>query len=248
MDQERFEEVRKKIIGSERVRTGIGTLQEKTLHAVCKHYYGPDEASHEILIHGYVADIYTGTEIIEIQNGNFNKMRDKLEVFLADYQVTLVYPIPHTKWLIWVDEETGALSKKRKSPVTGTAYRAFSELYRIKRFLGRENLRLRFPLIDIEEYRLLNGWSKDRKKGSVRYDRIPVALFDEVVIECLEDYLLFLPYDMPEVFTSADLGKAAGIRKQTAGIVLNILLDLGIVERTGKKGRFYQYHIREAYR
>lgn len=248
MDQKHFEEAIKMVVGAERIRAGIGTLQEKTLHAVCKYYYGPDESSHEILINGYVADLYTGTEIIEIQNGNFNKIRDKLEVFLAEYQVTLVYPIPHTKWLIWVDEETGELSKKRKSPVTGNAYRAFSELYRIRHFLGRENLRLRFPLIDMEEYRLLNGWSKDRKKGSVRYDRIPVALFDEVVIECREDYLLFLPYDLPEIFTTADLGKAAGIPRKTAGLVLNILLGLGILERIGKQGRFYLYQIREVYR
>ena len=31
-------------------------------------------------------------------------------------------------------------------------------------------------LIDIEEYKLLNGWSYDKKRGSVRYDRIPVGI------------------------------------------------------------------------
>ena len=47
---------------------------------------------------------------------------------------------------------------------------AFKELYKIRPFLKNENLRFRFALIDMEEYRLLNGWSKDKKKGSERYD------------------------------------------------------------------------------
>ena len=77
---------------------------------------------------------------------------------------------------------------------------AFAELYRIKNFLKYENLHFRFPLVDME-YRLLNGWSRIGRKAH-RYDRIPIALFDEVVIERREDYLQFLPIDLPEQFTS----------------------------------------------
>lgn len=243
MDEKRFEEAKKRIIGTDRERTGIGTLQEKTVHAVLKNYYAPDEAMHEIPIAGYVADIYDGKEIIEIQNGNFYKMRDKLSAFLAEYTVTVVYPIPHVKWLIWIDEESGELSNRRKSPVTGNVYRAFSELYRIKSYLKNEHLRFRFPLVDMEEYRLLNGWSRDRKKGSCRYDRLPVSLFDEIVIERREDYLQLLPYELPETFTSGDLARLVKIPVKTAGLVLNILTYLQITEPIGKKGRSILYHI-----
>ena len=110
MDEKRFETAKKKIIGQAREREGIGTLREKTLHAVLKHYYAPDENMHEVPIGPYVADIYTGDAILEIQNGNFYKIRTKLDVFLAQYPVTVIYPIPHCKWLVWVDEETGELS------------------------------------------------------------------------------------------------------------------------------------------
>ncbi len=48
----------------------------------------------EIPVAGYIADIFTGEEIIEIQTGNFNKMRDKLNTFLPQYPVTIVYPVP----------------------------------------------------------------------------------------------------------------------------------------------------------
>lgn len=129
-----------------------------------------------------MADIYTENGIIEIQTRQFNKMRGKLSAFLPLYPVTIVYPIPREKWLIWIDEETGDLSKKRKSPAKGSAYTAFIELYRIKMFLKDPNLRLKLVLLDMEEYRLLNGWSRDKKKGSTRYDRIPTALVEEIVI------------------------------------------------------------------
>ena len=243
MDRERFEAAKNNVVGKKREREGIGTLKEKTVHAVLKNYYAPDEKMQEVLLKNYVVDIYTGQDILEIQNGNFYKMRAKLDAFLEEYPVTLIYPIPHTKWLIWIDEETGELSPKRKSPLTGSAYRAFSELYRIKSYLKNENLHFIFPLIDMEEYRLLNGWSKDRKKGSCRYDRIPVDLFDEVSVYGREDYLQFLPESLPDVFTSKDLSKTAKIPMKIAGMVLHILAYLGITERVGKKGNAFLYRI-----
>ena len=57
------------------MRQGIGTLSEKTVHAVMKNYYAPDTDMHEIPIENFVADIYTGQEIIEIQTRAFNKMK-----------------------------------------------------------------------------------------------------------------------------------------------------------------------------
>ena len=114
MNANLFEESRNRIVGVSRERLGIGTYR-KTVHAVLKHYYEPDKENHEIPINGYVADIYKEGQIIEIQNGNFYKMRSKLEVFLNDYEVTVVYPIPHNKWLIWIDEESGELRKNAKS-------------------------------------------------------------------------------------------------------------------------------------
>ena len=81
-DKERFDWARDKIVGTVRERQGIGTLSEKTVHAVLKNYYAPDEDMHEIPIEGSVADIYTGTEIMEIQTRSFDRMRDKLRKFL----------------------------------------------------------------------------------------------------------------------------------------------------------------------
>lgn len=244
-NQERFEQAKQKIIGIDRQRLGIGTLSEKTIHAILKNYYEPDEDRQEIPIENYVADIYSDGEIIEIQTRQFNKLRDKLQTFLSLYPVTVVYPIPREKWLIWVDEESGELSKKRKSPAKGNPYVAFVELYKIKMYLKDPNLRLRFVLIDMEEYRLLNGWSKDKKKGSTRYDRIPTQLVEEVEINCPEDYMQFVPYELEDDFTTKDFAKAAHIPVSLAQTVLNILYYVGTVERVGKQGRAYLYRVVE---
>lgn len=240
-----FEEVKNNFIQSARKRDGIGTLQEKTVHGILKDFYAPDKKMQEIPINGYVADIFTGTEIMEIQTANFNKMREKLDSFLPDYPVTIVYPIPHIKWLGWIDEESGECSPLRKSPVKGNVYKAFYELYKIKTYLSHPNLRLCFPLLDIEEYRLLNGWSRDKKRGSYRYDRIPVALAEEVHIDRVEDYLQLIPYELEEPFTSAEFAKAVKIKKEEAGRVLHILNYLRVIEKVGNKGRSYAYRVSE---
>lgn len=115
-DKERFE-----IIASsfrKQNSTKIGTLSEKRLHLVLKKYFCDDEAKHEVKLGLYFLDIFND-EIIEIQTRSMNKLRNKLDYFLDDYKVTIVYPIAHTKWMQWIDEATGEVTKRRKSPKCG---------------------------------------------------------------------------------------------------------------------------------
>lgn len=243
MDKEAFEQAKIKVLLKQHEQHGFGTLQEKTVHAVMKLYYEPDIDFHEVPIEGFIADIYTGSRIIEIQNGNFNRLRDKLTAFLPSYPVMVVLPIPHDKWLIWMDEESGELSGRHKSPVTGSVYNAFPELYKIKSFLLHPNLSFAFPLLDMDEYRLLDGWSKDRKRGSNRYDRMPLALFDEIRLERTEDFIQVIPYDLEEHFTVKEFAKAAKIKRELAQITLHVLFSMGLVKHVGKRGREYLYEV-----
>ncbi|MDE7358804.1 MAG: hypothetical protein K2N39_05120 [Lachnospiraceae bacterium] len=245
MDKNAFESAKRKVLLKQNDPHGFGTLQEKTVHAVMKLYYEPDEDCHEVPVEGYIADIYRNGHIIEIQNGNFGRLRPKLSAFLPLYQVTVVLPIPHFKWLIWINEESGALSEKHKSPVTGNAYHAFAELYRIKPFLKDPNLSFAFPLIDMDEYRLLNGWSRNKKRGSTRYDRMPLSLHDEIRVERTEDFMQFVPINLQEPFTISDFAKAAGIRRDLAADAVPILMYLDILRRDGKRGREYLYRVEE---
>lgn len=241
MYNERFENARRKIIGIERGKNGIGTLSEKTLHAIVKNYLEPDIDYQEIPINGYVADIYKNGSVVEVQTANFNKLRNKLSVFLNDYEVTIAYPIPHIKWLSWIDIDTGERGNLRKSPKKGNPYEVFIQLYKIKQFLNNPNLKIKILMVNIEEYRLLNGYNYNKKKGSTRYDRIPVELVEEIDIERTEDYLRFVPISLPEVFTVKDFAKESEINENLARLSLNILTYTKTVIRVGKKGNNILY-------
>jgi hypothetical protein len=245
VNKDAFEQAKLKVLLKQNEPHGFGTLQEKTVHAVMKLYYEPNEDYHEVPIEGYIADIYTGERIIEIQNGNFNRLRDKLNTFLALYPVTVVFPIPHNKWLIMIDEEKGEQISKRKSPVTGSVYSAFPELYKIKNFLTHPNLSFSFPLLDMDEYRLFTGKTRGRKKESRRYDRMPLSLYDEVCFERKEDFVQVIPYDLNESFTAKEFAHAAGIRRELAQVTLHILKYMQIIEQSGKRGREYLYTVLE---
>ena len=216
-------------------------IMEKTLHAVIKKYFKSDKAKYEVKIGNHIADIVIDNKIIEIQTREFNKLRNRLEFFLDKYTVTLVYPLPRHKWLIWIDPIAEEITKKRKSPRTGHIYDAIIELYKIKSFLNHQNFRLCIILVDVEEYRFLDGWSGDKKKGSTRVNRVPVSIVEEINLENTCDYSLFIPDSLPNHFTSKDFKTAAKVDMQTAQTALNILNYLGMVQRVGKQGSAYVY-------
>ncbi|MCM1382729.1 MAG: hypothetical protein NC192_12395 [Muribaculaceae bacterium] len=242
MDKERFYNAVQTVTSGEHVRAGIGTYGEKTVHAVLKNYFEPYYDGHERKIGGYVADIVGEDGIIEIQTAGFDKLRKKLAAFLSVSRVTVVHPIPRQKWIISIDPETGEQGKKRKSPVTGTPWDVFPELYKIKEFLRDENFRLCIVMINVLEYRRppeKNG--RGRRRGYVRYDRIPTELAEEIYIGEKSDWEYFIPKNLPEEYTSKDFGNLSGVGQKYASFVLNILTEIGAVERVGKKGNSFLY-------
>lgn len=245
MDKDRFYRAKEKITGMHRERHGIGTLKEKTVHAVLKNYYEEDEDKQEIPVENFVADVYNDSGIIEIQTAQFNRIRDKLACFLKLYPVTIVYPVPHFKYIVWVDGETGEYSQKRKSPVTGNEYFIFPELYKIKPYLLDENLRIRVVLLDMDEFHILNKSPKRRKKSAGKYDRFPLEMVDEVIIERKEDYMQFIPYTLDGNFTSKEFAKEAHISVPLAQVTLNILYHVGMIDKVGKNGNSIVYEVRE---
>ena len=101
-------------------------------------------------------------------------------------------------------------------------------------------------LIDLEEYRLLNGWSRDKKKGSTRYDRIPIQLVELIYLMTEEDYRAIIPNTLPKKFTSKDFSKAAHISLSSARRALLILYQLGVVQRVEKQKNAYIYELTES--
>jgi len=220
---------------------GIGTLQEKILHAILKRAYQDNDQNHEIKLNGYVVDIFAENNVIEIQTRQFNKLRNKLVALLTEYPVTIVYPIPYIKYLSWIDPLTGVSTKQRKSPKQGTLYDSVNELYKIKMFLTHPGLNIHIVFIDMLEYRLLNGWSDDKKKGSWRNDRIPLQYRHTIEIRNHLDYQQFLPVELNETFTSKEFMKLSKTSKRITQITLNILQSVKLIEVIGKQGRLNLY-------
>lgn len=221
-------------------RTGIGTLGEKTLHAVLKQYFEPRKENQEVPVGPYVADICNEQGIFEIQTRGFDRLREKLAFFLELGPVTVVYPVPARKWLIWIEED-GTDSPRRKSPKSASACEIFPELYKLKPLLSAPNLRLCIVMLELEEYRLKNGWGNGGKRGSTRFDRMPVNLLEELWITSLEEYRRFLPESLQETFTVRDFASAARMSAKAASAAVNVLYSVGALERTGKLRNAFLY-------
>ncbi len=243
MDQIRFQQACRKIMDNPRARNGIGTLSEKTLHAVLKEYFEPFEDSHEVRIGGYVADIVGENGIIEIQTANLGKLRKKLETFLKVCDVTVVYPMIGLKYLRWLDEETGELTDRRKSPKKPNAFNGIAELYKIKYLLNEPKLHICLCILEADEIRYLNGWSENKKKGSSRCDYVPVNILDEIYLHSSEDYAELIPKDLPDEFSSAQFAKACKISRTAAQTALNVMTFTRSVERCGKEGNAIIYRV-----
>lgn len=216
---------------------GIGSLGEKTLHAVLKQYIEPCASKREVKVCGSVVDIFNDDGITEIQTRNYLKLRKKLPKLLDVAPLTIVLPLPHIKYLSWVDCKSGEITNKRKSPKLGRAYDGLYELSKIKDFLPNERLTVRIMLIDMEEYRNLDGWGNGGKRGSSRRERIPTALFDIIELSSPADYRIFIPDGLPCEFTLKEYMKTAKVNDRNGKAGIHILRELGLVTVTGKRGR-----------
>lgn len=244
-DQDRWQQAVEIAAGRMAERSGIGTLGEKTLHAAVKYYLEPDESRHEVPYMGFVADIRNETGVIEVQTRAFDRLRRKLAVFLEAGPVTLVCPLPHLKYVQWLDPETGEITRRRKSPKTGRPWHILPELDRIKELLDHPNLTLLIILLDVDEYRALTGWSRDRKRGSHRLERIPLSIYQELRIRQPADRQALIPEGLPPEFTRQELMKCGRFSDRQSAFAVRAMTKLGLCERCGKLGRAYLYRLTE---
>lgn len=227
---------------------GIGTEREKSVHAALKFWEDPDPTHQEIPLLGHVADIFDGEQVVEIQSAGLYRLKSKLEDFLVEYPVKVVYPIPHRKTLVWIDPESGEEMARNVSHHIGSYYLAFRELYGILPFLKREGLTVELLLVDMEEYKLLDGWSRDKKRGAHKQDRIPLRIAGIRRLSRAEDYRAFVPFDADTPFTAKELCDAVHFHRKghSASTILRVLREMGVVEPVGKKGRAILWQVRES--
>ena len=224
-------------------RSNIGTYKEFSLHSVLKKYYCENEACHEIPTDGYVADIKDGNRIIEIQTSGFYTMKRKLEVFLRNNDVTVVYPIVKNKLISWVDPESGEIVKTTKSPKHPPKISLLKEIYGIRDLIPNE--RLSFDVVEVKatDYRLLNGFGKDKKSKATKVDRIPTELIDITHLSCAEDYRKLMPFEKDTDFTAADLAKSTRLNRADSYKAIAVFKIFGIIRESALNGRCKIYKV-----
>ena len=244
MDIDYFNLSRNLVLERQKALDGIGTLSEKAVHSTLKQYFSRDLAKQEIKIGNYYADVYVNGHIFEIQTRQFHKLQHKLEFFLKDHPVTVVYPVTNTNYLRWITPATGEITPPKKSTRKGNPLQVFAELYRIRSFLSHPNFSLKIVLMDTEEYRMLDGYGKDKKKRASKCDKFPLKLVAEYDVETPADYMMLLPAELPDSFTAKEFAKLAKIPVPLAQTTLLLLSELQIVLRTGKQGNAYIYELK----
>ena len=171
--EERFELARLRaqnaLAAKNEMGKGIGTQMERTLHCVLKYYIEPDESRHEVRVGTFIADIFQAEQnrIIEIQTETSRRCGRSYPISYRIIRSPWSIPSPGRNGSARVDPATGEMSGRRKSPRKGEPWDALPELYRLAQLIQSPNLSFYLMLLDMEEYRLLDGWSEDKKRDPI---------------------------------------------------------------------------------
>ena len=222
-------------------RFNIGTYTEKTLHLALKRYFEDSDDYHEVPTNGFIADIRRDDVITEIETHGFSGLIPKLSAYLPEYKVNLVYPLAAKKYVSWIDPDTREISSRRPSPKKENVYDGLFELVRILPHVKHENLNVVILLLEMDEYKLLDGWSYDRKRGAHRFERIPTDVFELIEFNTDADYVKYIPESCIENFTVKDFARGAKIDTGTARAVMKVMEARGVIEKSGKSGRSFIY-------
>ncbi|MFW9907211.1 MAG: hypothetical protein ACFFEF_01440 [Candidatus Thorarchaeota archaeon] len=228
------------IMTSQEKGSGIGTLQERSLHAALKQWYQKPGDRFEVSISGYIIDIVRDDLLIEIQTSGFNSIKDKLRNLIPHHRVRLVYPIPIVKWVV---RETpgGEEISRRKSPKKLSVLNVFEELVSIPTLLGHHNLEL--EVVEVFEDKVLQNDGKGswRKKGWSNVDRRLIEVAETHLFKAPGDMVRLIPPDLATPFTNSDLSKSLGCPKRLAQKMTYCLRKMNVIKAVGKQGNAHLY-------
>ena len=212
--------------------SGIGTLGEKRLHALIKRFLCEDEQYHEVGLDKtrYVSDIRVGNDITEVQTGAFYPMKNKIAYYLdhTDCTVTVVHPIVVRKWVCYIDPKSGTASERRRSPRVDRPAELLAELFSLLPSKPSSRLRFRLLCIEAQDFRLLTPKSGDTHRATKRFERIPLALLDDMIFESAEDLRMLLPTDLSEHFAVKEFSRLSKLRGRDAYSAVRAMAALGL--------------------
>ncbi len=224
-------------------QVGIGTQNERSLHAALKQWYSMPGDQLEVSKDGYIIDIVRDDLLIEIQTGNFSAIKKKLQTLIRSHKVRLVYPIPRDRWIVVYNENQKDVIRRRKSPKTGEIIDLFAELVRIPTLINQDNLSIEILLIQEEEIRCNDGKGSWRRQGISIIDRRLVDVLEQIIFTCKEDFLSLLPGNLAQPFTNKSLARELGIRVSQTQKMTYCLKKMQAIKEVGKNGNALLYQI-----
>ncbi|CAN5858599.1 hypothetical protein BH24BAC1_BH24BAC1_01300 [soil metagenome] len=213
---------------------GIGTRNERSLHASLKKWYAQPGDRLEVPLGGYFIDIVREEQLIEIQTRNFSAIGPKLRRMLHRHRVHLVFPVAQEKWVVQVSPCGQHRLSRRKSPRRGSLLDLFDELVRIPDVVSHPHFSLEVLLIGEEEIRCRDGKGSRRRKGISLQDRVLLDVRQQVCYSRLEDFLAVLPAGLPAPFSNKELAQGLGVQVYRAQKISYCLRKMGLLEVGGK--------------
>lgn len=223
-------------------RSGIGTLNENSLHADIIHSLFQDGDQLEAEVDGFYIDLLRQDKAIEVQTKNLGKLSRKVLSLADNIPVEIVVPIHKTKIISKLDRD-GNLVSQRKSPKQGKVIDIFDELVRATDIFSHPSISLTILMIEADEVWKDDGKGSWRRKGWSIHERKLIRTLSEHRFQSPEDLLSLLPKSLPSPFTNQNLSKTLGIRASTAGKITYTFRKMNLLEVIGKEGNAYLFKI-----
>jgi len=209
----------------------FGELAESSLHAALKQEFCPPDGLTEHHVGSCIVDIFSPMQgIIEIQTGNFAKLRTKLSRLLPEYPLTIVYPLTSSKII-----QSG--DSLRRSPKKETLFHAFRQLGSIASHLHNPRLTIVLAFVSVHEVRIADGKGSWRRQGVSIQDRRLTGIQDTRIFCGRDDWTALLPPACPEIFTNKELQTLLNIPLKLAQETSRCLRKAGFIALHEQRGR-----------
>ena len=221
----------------------IGSLNETTLHEQIKLAYAEGTGLPEQEFGGFLVDVVTDDELIEVQTRGLGKLRRKIVTLSVQRPIRIVHPVAR-ETVINKLSAGGELVSSRRSPKRGRVEDAFREIVSIADLLPDPAVTIDVLIVDVVETRIDDGTGSWRRRGVRIAGR---ALSRIVALHRLcsgADYLAHIPPELRETrFTNEDLIAATGLPYRTVQPVTSALRKMTVLSVVGRSGRHTVYEI-----
>lgn len=220
----------------------IGTLSEKSVHSYIKDYISKE--GQETKVGNYIADIKLDNTIYEIQTAQYKNLVNKLNYYIEhNFDIVVIMPIIQHKVIYWLDPDTDCIESTSKSSHTGVIQDHFKDLYWIQDYIAKNQIKLWLFLIDVCDYRYLDGYGTNCKKRATKIDKVPTKINNIIKINSVSDMKIFIPSTLDKEFDSIQFKKHSHSNSKYTGSGLKILRELGVISIVRKEANKFIYTI-----